>query len=221
MRGLLLNYQYGMWDAVLKKIKTNTRRGGGLHSINENPEDYKFIGFLRKDTFNIVENNFIPLFAEFTQLSTGKIVSAPIRFKPGSNAYLQEPILRYKKEVFYQYSDPKGNIETIAFFPLIEHAIRHGAEWENKYFMAEINARYFVKFTDVKVQRLSDISEADCLAEGIQKQYDSYYYTKDGVKVLFPTAQKAYFSLYNAVNNCKENNNPWLFSYYFELCQKP
>ncbi len=213
MRGLLLNYQFGMWDAVLKKIKTNTRRGGGLDKINLTPDDYEFIG--------VYSPSGLKMYAKMQHRTTGKIEHVIVRFRPNDYAYLQEPILKSDKDVFYKYTDINGHSEAEAFAPLIDAAIKNGASWKNKYYMAGEDARYYVKFSTWKIQRLNDISEADCLAEGVQKQDDSYYYSKDGVKVLFPTAKKAYFSLYNSVNNIKENNNPWLFSYYFELCQKP
>ncbi len=211
MRGLLLNYQFGMWDAVLQKIKTNTRRKGGLDEINKNPDDYKYFGFWQAGGIII----------EMQQISTGKTINIPLRHKPGDFAYLQEPVLTTPSSIFYKYTDTDGHSEADAFAPLIDQAIKNGASWENKYFMAAKNARFYVKFTNWKIQRLQDISEEDCLAEGIQAQGDSFFYTKDGVKLLFPTAKKAYFSLYNSVNNIKIANNPWLFSYYFELCQKP
>jgi hypothetical protein len=212
MRGLLLNYQFGMWDAVLKKIKTNTRRGGGLDEINKNPDDYNFVG---------IYTHSKSIFAEFSNVWTGVITRVIVRNKPGTYSYLQEPILKTPENVFYKYTDLNGHCEAEAFAPLIDVAIKNGASWENKYYMAGADARFYVKWTDWKMERLNDISIRDCLAEGIQRQGNTFYYTKDGVKIFFPTPQKAYFSLYNSVNDCKENNNPWLFSYHFELCQKP
>lgn len=212
MRGLLLNYRFGMWDAVLKRVKTNTRRAGGLDEINKNPNDYKFVGSIDISS---------RVYAEFSNVWTGVITRVIVRNKPGSFSYLQEPVLETPENIFYKYSDMNGHSEADAFAPLIDFAIKKGYTWKNKYFMKGENARFFVKWTDWKMQRLNDISSADCLAEGIQRQGNTFYYTKDNVKIFFATPQKAYFSLYNAVNNVKENNNPWLFSYYFELCQKP
>jgi hypothetical protein len=212
MRGLLLNYQFGMWDAVLKNLKTNTRRSGGLHDINKNPGNYKFVGF------NEYRNS---VYAEFSNVWTGVITMVIVRHPVGSYAYLQEPVLQTSNELYYKYRDVNGHSEAETFAPLIEFAIKTGHTWTNKYYMPEKQARYFVKFTNVEVMRLNDISIRDCLLEGIQRQHTTFYYTKDNVKKFFPTPQKAYFSLYNSVNGTEENNNPWLFSYHFELCQKP
>lgn len=212
MRGLLLNYQYGMWDAVLQKIKTNTRRAGGLDTINKNPDDYKFVGIL-----SINKSQY----AEFSNVWTGAITRVIVRHLPDSYAYLQEPVLTTHENKFYKYTDLNGHSEADAFAPLIEVAIAKGFHWQNKYYMPCEKARFYVKFTDWKVERLNDISIVDCLAEGIKRQGDTFYFTKDNVKMFFKTPQKAYFGLYNAVNGIKENNNPWLFSYHFQLCQKP
>ena len=215
MRGLLLNYQFGMWDAVLKGIKTNTRRcPSGLDQINKTPGDYKFIGFYKVE-------NLKSQYAEFQTVWDSKITRVLIRNKPGDYAYLQEPVLSWNNQNFYKYTDKAGHNEAEAFKPLIDRAISEGAHWENKYFMAEQKARYFVKFIDVKVERLQDISIRDCLSEGIQTQHSSFYYVYNGVKVFLETPQKAYFYLYNQINGITENNNPWVFSYHFELCEKP
>ena len=226
MRGLLLNEQYGMWDAVLQKIKTNTRRVGQMDTvINKDPDNYEYKGFYQSEASK-------SLYAEFQHKVTGKIEHVIVRYKQGDRAYLQEPINRAGEQILYHYRDANGVRESEVFKPLVEKAKASGALWENKYFMKQEHARFFVIFkTNPKVERLHDISDTDCFAEGIRIHSPApndfpdissgYYYTKDGVKKILSTVQKAYFSLYNEINKGNKGHaNPWVFSYYFELCPK-
>lgn len=52
--------------------------------------------------------------------------------------------------------------------------MKHSAGWNNKMFVSAAACKKHIRITGVKCERLQDISEADCLKEGIIK------YTKDG-----------------------------------------
>jgi hypothetical protein len=43
--------------------------------------------------------------------------------------------------------------------------------WHNAMFMPKWAARLWLEITDVRVERVQDISEADCIAEGCPKEY--------------------------------------------------
>lgn len=217
MKGLLLNYEYGMWDAVLEKVKTNTRRAHKcLLPVNHSPNDYEFIG---------LDATPDGTYARFKPKNGGAIIECRARYQVGEISFLQEPTLNLKgyvtdeDMVMYQYRDADGHTELDHFKQLIDTAKQRGASWGNKMFMGEKEARYFIKIKRIEVERLKDISKEDCLAEGIRQNGVGYYFLRDGKKVLFDTPQKAYFSLYNIINkNAPEN--PWVFSYHFEICNK-
>ena len=42
-------------------------------------------------------------------------------------------------------------------------------KWKNKLFMPEKYARYFIQITDIKIQKLHDISEKEAINEGIEE----------------------------------------------------
>lgn len=234
MKGLLLNYEYGMWDAVLQKIKTNTRRAHKtLEPVNQNPDKFQLVDIVYRP-----EKSPTP-FARFKEHNSGQIIECSARFALGEVLFLQEPTMNTKgflvseedkqkdKEnvkkkdeedmIFYMYRDHNGYCETDHFGLLIETAKKRGARWTNKMFMGQKEARYFAKITKIEVERVKSITEADCLAEGIQKNEIGYFFTQNGRKVLFDTPQKAYFGLYNLINR-NSPENPWVFSYHFELC---
>lgn len=216
MKGLLLNYQYGMWDAVLSGIKTNTRRAHScLNPVNADPDAWQYIGDRIDEEGNI--------FARFLPKKGGQIIQCRARYKVGEISFLQEPTMNLRGYVtdddmiMRKYRDKDGNSEMDAFGQLIQVAEKKGAKWSNKMFMGADLARYHVKIKRIEVERLMDISEADCMAEGIRHNIGGYYFTRNGEKVFFSTPQKAYFGLYKGVNEDDQVNNIWVFSYHFEL----
>ncbi len=83
-----------------------------------------------------------------------------------------------------------------------------------------------IKITDIKVERLQDISDEDCLKEGIFVDYDEHggmyatpfydYKGNDGDG--FFTPQEAFAALINKVSGKGTwERNPWVFAYTFEL----
>ena len=236
MRGLLLNHECHMWHGVLQKTKTQTRRNStALTEVNNDPDNYKL---------EITEFKDGKLHAWFKHPTTGKLNLSKSRHAVNDIVYLQEPTLNLCPHVTdtdsfcYQYPDINGNTDLDAFKALIEAAIKKGAEWDNKYFMPEKLARYHVQITNIKIERLADISAEDCFLEGIKKidhpysrptiekggvrntnvQHSTqYYYTHNNVKVFFNTAQEAYFSLLKKVGTTTDHPNPWLFAYDFKL----
>ncbi len=80
-----------------------------------------------------------------------------------------------------------------------------------------------IRIQKIRLQRLQDISDDDCLAEGITKwnagQEDIPFFTyKNANKNDFDTPQEAYASLINKVS-VKDawEKNPYVWVYEFEL----
>ncbi len=79
-------------------------------------------------------------------------------------------------------------------------------------------ARTFIKITNVRVERLKDITISDVIAEGIEKAEDKLYRAKSS-----PMKQKLYYTfswenLWNltAPKGYKWEDNPYIFVYEFE-----
>ena len=96
----------------------------------------------------------------------------------------------------------------------------------NKMFVRADLMPHHIKITDVKVERLQDISDDDCLKEGIMHfipaddeecTEEGYgYLTSDGGLFMFDTPREAYASLIN--NICGKGTwerNPWVEAYTF------
>ena len=102
--------------------------------------------------------------------------------------------------------------------------------WKNKMFVAARDMPHQIRITDVRVERLQDISDEDCLKEGVVKDTCKTYFNGYTVKFSldqynnilssewFRTPREAFSHLINKVS--KEDvwkENPYVFVYDFEL----
>ena len=87
----------------------------------------------------------------------------------------------------------------------------------NKMFTrAELLPRH-IQFTDVKAERLRDISDEDILKEGIFKLTDKYF-LPNGVDKAFTSAREAFAYLIDKIGGKGTwESNPWVVAYSFEL----
>lgn len=95
--------------------------------------------------------------------------------------------------------------------------------FSNKMFVKPELMPHQIRITNVRVERLQDICDEDCLSEGIMKwdagQTDIPFYTyKNAKKNDFDTPREAYAELIDKVS-CKGTweKNPYVFVYDFEL----
>ena len=99
------------------------------------------------------------------------------------------------------------------------------AGWDNKMFVRGDLMPHQIRITDVRVERLQDISDEDCLKEGIMKGrcgsegthfMDAYYIPNDIQP--YCTPQEAFAHLINKViRKDTWESNPYVFVYDFEL----
>lgn len=92
--------------------------------------------------------------------------------------------------------------------------------WKNKLFVIPADMPFRIKITNIRVERLQDISDEDCLKEGITSFKNKY-----GVDVYsigngscFSTAKLAFAALIDKVSGKGTwDSNPWVHVYDFEL----
>lgn len=116
----------------------------------------------------------------------------------------------------------------------LDHTCESSAGYKNKMFVRADLMPHRIRITNIKVERLQDISDDDCLKEGVQKGFIGYYVdglkTKDWEKEshfetadgktfkLFPYPQEAFAGIIDKV--CGKgtwDSNPYVFVYEFEL----
>lgn len=97
-----------------------------------------------------------------------------------------------------------------------------GAGWGNKMFVKAELMPHQIRITGIKCERLQDISEEDCMKEGIlgDVEYDKYEVyglfgnSDDG----FDTPREAFATLIDKVSGRGTwKRNPWVVVYEFEL----
>lgn len=102
-------------------------------------------------------------------------------------------------------------------------------KWKPSIHMPKAVARIWLQVTDVRVERLTDISDVDVIAEGCKSfkdgrcyEFADTDYDKTGLAHSTPTVAFACFwdSLY-AKRGYGWNVNPWVWVYEFEKCEKP
>ena len=101
------------------------------------------------------------------------------------------------------------------------------AGWDNKMFVRGDLMPHQIRITDVRIERLQDISDEDCLKEGIIKKWHApacknYYYVPGvevkSVKDVHDTPQEAFAHLINKVSRKNVwSLNQYVFVYDFEL----
>lgn len=140
------------------------------------------------------------------------------RYKVGEIVYLKEPYIITGQTYEYEYLHE--NKTDIA-------CIKRNGGYKNKLFMPERAARYFIKITGVRAERLQDISEEDCLLEGIKigrcgnesKWMKAFYAPDDNQPYI--TAKSAYEEVFNRINGkIAWQMNPFVWVYDYELTKQ-
>ena len=102
----------------------------------------------------------------------------------------------------------------------------NGAGWTNKMYVKPELMPHQIRITNVRAERLQDISDEDCLKEGIIKgkvgsedtHFMDAYYIPTLKKDPFCTPQGAYSYLIDKISGKGTwENNPYVFVYDFEL----
>lgn len=114
-------------------------------------------------------------------------------------------------------SIPKfGNRNQVAYFVDGEH----DGPWRPSIFMPRWASRITLKITDVRVQRLQDISESDAIAEGIEQEDGHWKDYLDGDSSYATSAIFSYKSLWQSINGADSwDANPWVWVIEFKRLQ--
>lgn len=93
--------------------------------------------------------------------------------------------------------------------------------WTNKMFVLPHVMPHQIRITSVRIERIQDISDEDCLMEGIVKALGLYGcegVCERGDQLFFCNPREAFASLITKMAGKKAwDDNPWVFVYEFEL----
>ena len=191
----MFNDKYGLTDAVLQGRKTMTRR------IIRNLSDFN----PRQDWINWGNNDngkaSIAIFHNmtykcsiYTHYQPGEVVAVAQAY----NKFINELPDRKREYIIGFYANSKG--------------------WSNKMFVRADLMPHRIRITDIKVERLQEISDEDCLSEGLVKGLVTYGYRSSGVMEAYSTPRNAFAALIDKISGAGTwERNPWVFAYTFML----
>lgn len=155
------------------------------------------------------------------------------KYKVGDIVYLKEPYrisnINGIYGFIYQFSDARtkftGNANDLEKLLIQQKKSKFG--WWNKLFMPESAARLFIEILDVMEERLQDISEEDCIKEGITFHRSAgINWYENGIMIKrkdappqsgWPTAREAYAALIDHINGKGTwDSNPLVYVYEFK-----
>lgn len=203
MKKIMFNDRYGLTQAVLERKKTMTRRivKGDYVAVIQLKYEGSFIG-------KTVEGD--------------SVILPPPTYKIGDVVAITQP---YKNDDVLTYNayNEDGTAREDGFQRHKEMLGSNG--YRNKMFVKAEYMPHRIRITGIKVERLQDISDDDCLKEGVicgkfndfpKPMYFPYTGCHD-TEVTY-TPQYAFRTLINRVSGPHTwDGNPWVIAYTFEL----
>lgn len=127
--------------------------------------------------------------------------TADIRFRAGGD------------DVRLQFANGNtDSIDRLDYDTFVHKWFSHNGEWKPSLFMPKVAARIWLKVTDVRVERLQDMTDDDAEAEGC------FDYTSTALGFFYvwdSTIKKSDLNCYGW------DANPWVWVIKFERCEKP
>ena len=213
MKKILFNDKFGLTQAVLDGRKTMTRR------IIPNCIGISYSPFVRS---GIEDTHGYELKPKY---KVGEVVAIAQSYKTINEFYE----ISYKRHnSFHGQIVTKYDIsfkEIVKWFNLRE-SLKDTAGWTNKMFVKAGLMISHIRITNIKIERLQDISDVECIKEGLVVGTDRdtqtpFYGIYDEVKdrgYPFATPREAFAALIDKVSGRGTwDNNSYVFAYEFEL----
>lgn len=204
-RELPILFNTDMVRAILDGRKTVTRR-----LIKQQ----QLVGFLPDKCKNGTPEEFLKekkyMFKPYCDMTDTELINTSYNqpYQPGDILYVRETwCLRYDGEKYFYKADkhtPREEKRLIDY----DHV-----SWKPSIHMPKEAARIFLKVTNVRVERLDEVTIEDCEKEGVFCGHNGDIF--------------AFISLWNStikksdIDRYGWNANPWVWVIEFERCEKP
>lgn len=192
MKKIMFNDKYRLTQAVLEGRKTQTRR-------------IAYIGSLPRLDFGICVK---PKNFGRATFSYGGVNISHSRYCIGEEVAVAQAYSEFVSEAGFNEAEI--------------NKLRISKGWTNKMFVKADLMPHRIRITDIRAERLQDISEEDCLAEGIvdfeSRINKAHFYSITDESATYGTAKKPYSLLIDKIaGKGTWKRNPYVFVYEFEL----
>ena len=212
MKKIMFNDKFLLTKAVLEGRKTQTRRIVSQLLIDKYEEWYDDVCSIAMPSGSTIETLRDWLLRKHTRYRVGEVVAVAQSYC--SIADELENCNNASCAAHYEKNVQKAS----EYISWMEHP-----GFNNKMFVAADRMIHQIRITDVKIERIQDISDEDCLKEGVVKwnagQKDIPFFSyPNSAKCDYDTPQEAFAHLINKVSKKDVwNENPYVFVYDFEL----
>lgn len=208
MKKIMFNDRYGLTEAVLSSRKTQTRRLIPIDLYNvcdwseENP------------MFEDSDGDWHPFYKSKYVYKVGEVVAVAQSYKDAG------------------FVPDMLQTATIRNIGIVDVPISTLPGWTNKMFTFPSMMPHQIRISNVRVERLQDISDEDCIKEGIGISASdnrigypfgipfNYYVGEDKEGCRYSTPREAYAALIDKITGKGTwNSNPYVFVYDFELAR--
>jgi hypothetical protein len=190
-----------MARATKLEMKTETRRITGLEKINKDPSSWKLIG----EFFHANSNRYGFLFQNPLRPTDVVNVICP---------YGQVDDLLWIRESWNK--DGFGGYRYASDFP--DHS---SLLWKSSLHMHKAIANTWCQISNVRIERLHDITIDGAKDEGIDIFLNGHLYILPsrtrGVKFTTPCAKDAYIQYINLINKVDKDLNPWVWVISYQV----
>lgn len=218
---------------AIKPILFNTEMvlstlSGKKTSTRKLVEPRQFMEMLPDKCKNAAPNEFLKgkkmMFKPYCDMTDAELIMTAYKepYQPGDTLYVRETWMDYAGRTMYRADCDKYRLESLK---LAEFS------WKPSIHMPKEAARIFLKVTDVRVERLQEITEDGAKAEGINEEWamswwSPTYYDPDSGG--YPKYRDTFaFEVWNKtikksdIDRYGWDANPWVWVVEFERCEKP
>ena len=209
MKKIMFNDKFLLTKAVLEGRKTQTRRIVSQSLIDKYDEWYDDVCCIARPSGSVIETLQNWVLRKHMRFYVGEVVA-----------------------VAQSYRNCGGvNEDGVPMWDIISQRVGStNAGWDNKMFVRADMMPHQIRITNVRIERLQDISDEDCLNEGVVKDTCKTYFNGYTVKFSldqynnilssewFRTPREAFAHLINKMSKKGTwESNPYVFVYDFEL----
>lgn len=207
MKKIMFNDEFRLTQAVLDGRKTMTRRIVSEKLLDKWTDYDDFCNSVSVENTPTTRQYYDEkeFFIDNSSYKVGEIIAIAQSYK--DSGYSPDSLDRHPKDLS------------------VRGLMKDSAGWNNKMFVKSYACKHHIKITNVKVERLQDISDEDCLKEGIIHAYTDNngikrYHTPHTKRGYLSTdvAQQAFAFLIDKVSGKGTwESNPFVFAYEFVL----